>query len=89
MSILSKIVDKTRELDTAPLTTNELDELKKAILDRVGCCIGARRLALGGELSKHVQDLQCSGHAAVWGTGYRTQPHLAAMINGAMSSVAT
>jgi 2-methylcitrate dehydratase PrpD len=60
--------------------------LRKAILDRVGCGLGARRLAVGQEISSYVLQNRCRGGSTIWGTDTETLAHMAALVNGASSS---
>lgn len=85
-SILSKLADIIQQIQTRPFTEYEKNEMKNAILDRIGCGLGAQRLAFGQEISSYIQQNPCEGSSIIWGTGKRTQAHLAALINGASSS---
>ena len=60
-SILSKLADIIQQIQTRPLTEYEKNEMKNAILDRIGCGLGAQRLALGQEISSYVQQNPCEG----------------------------
>jgi 2-methylcitrate dehydratase PrpD len=60
--------------------------MKNAVLDRIGCGLAARRLALGQEISSYVEQTGCVGGSTIWGTDMKTQAHLAALVNGASSS---
>ena len=84
-SILLKLVDIIQQIQTRPLTKDEKNEMKNAVLDRIGCGLGAQRLALGQEISSIIQH-PCEGASTIWGTGIKIQAHLAALINGASSS---
>lgn len=86
MSILSKLTDIIQQIQTRPLTEYEKNEMKNAVLDRIGCGLGAQRLALGQEISSYIQHNPCEGFSTIWGTSARTQAQLAALINGASSS---
>ena len=69
-----------------PVTDFEKDELRNAILDRVGCGLGARRLAVGQEILSYVKHNRCRGVSTIWGADTKTQAHMAALVNGASSS---
>jgi 2-methylcitrate dehydratase PrpD len=85
-TILSRLTETIQQVRAQPLTDHERFELKNAILDRVGCGIGARRLGVAGEISSYLRENHCPGASTVWGTGIKTQAHLAALVNGASSS---
>ena len=85
-TILSRLADTIQKVKSQPITDHEKNELKNAILDRIGCGLGARRLAIGQEMSSYLKKNQCPGSSIVWGTDMETQAHLAALVNGATSS---
>ena len=84
-SILLKLVDIIQQIQTRPLSKYEKNEMNNAVLDRIGCGLGAQRLSFGQEISSIIQH-PCEGASTIWGTGIKTQAHLAALINGASSS---
>jgi 2-methylcitrate dehydratase PrpD len=86
VTILSRFTETIKHIQAQPITDHEKNELKNAILDRIGCGLGARRLALGQEISSYIKQNQCLGDSSVWGTDTETQAHLAALVNGASSS---
>ena len=86
ITVLSKLAEMAQLVKSEPVTDYEKDELKNAILDRVGCGLGARRLAVGQEISSYVKGNPCRGVSTIWGTDTKTQAHLAALVNGASSS---
>ena len=85
-TILSRLVEIIQQVKSQPITDSEKNELKNALLDRIGCGLGARRMAVGQEISAYIQQNQCQGVSTIWGTDMKTQPHLAALENGASSS---
>jgi len=85
-TILSRLVETINQVKLQPLTDYEKNEMKNAVLDRIGCGIAAKRLALGLEVSSFVEQTMCNGESTIWGTGMKTQAHLAALVNGATSS---
>ena len=85
-TVLSRIVDVFDQLKDRELTAAELTELKIAILDRIGCGLGARRIGIGSELSQYLEQTQCDDKASLWGTKVKTSSSNAALINGAISS---
>ncbi|TRO55796.1 MmgE/PrpD family protein, partial [Candidatus Bathyarchaeota archaeon] len=84
--VLSRIIDAAEQLKDRELTTTEQTELKNAILDRIGCGLGARRIGIGNELSQYLEQNHCDGGASLWGNATKTSPGNAALINGALSS---
>ncbi len=82
-TILSRIVETIQQVKSQPITDGEKDELKNALLDRIGCGLGARRLAVGQEVSSYIKQNQYHGDSTIWGTDMKTQAHLAALVNGA------
>jgi 2-methylcitrate dehydratase PrpD len=85
-TILSRLAETIQKVKSQPITDHEKNELKNAILDRIGCGLGARRLAVGQEMSSYLKKNHCPGGSTVWGTDTETQAHLAALVNGASSS---
>jgi len=85
-TILSRLTESIQRVKAQPLTDHEESELKNAILDRVGCGLGARRLGVAPEIFAYLEENQCPGASTVWGTDRKTQAHLAALVNGASSS---
>lgn len=85
-TILSKLVEIIQQVKSQLITDSEKSELKNALLDRIGCGLAARRLALGQEVSSYVEQNHCNGDSTIWGTDMKTQAHLAALANGASSS---
>ena len=86
ITTLSKLTEIIQRVKSQPVTDHEKNELKNAILDRIGCGLGARRLAVGQEISSYIEQNPCRGASTVWGTDMETQAHLAALVNGASSS---
>lgn len=85
-TILSEITEKIYDTDYENISQNELQEFKNAILDRIGCGLGALRLGLGSRLHKYIDYIGCTGTSTIWGTSKRAPVHLAALTNGAISS---
>ncbi len=85
-TVLSRLAEMVQLVKSEPVTDFEKDELRNAILDRVGCGLGARRLAVGQEISSNVKHNQCPGVSTIWGADTKTQAHMAALVNGASSS---
>ena len=85
-TILPRLVDTIQQVKLQSITDHEKNELKNAILDRIGCGLGARRLSVGQEITSYVKQNQCTGDSTIWGTNTETQAHLAALVNGAISS---
>lgn len=85
-TVLSRLAEMVQLVKSEPVTDYEKDELRNAILDRVGCGLGARRLAVGQEISSYLKQNQCQGVSTIWGADTKTQAHLAALVNGASSS---
>lgn len=82
-TILSKLTEMIQQVKTQPITDYEKNEMKNAILDRIGCGLGAKRLGVGQETSSYIKENQCQGVSTIWGTDMKTQAHLAALVNGA------
>ena len=85
-TVLSRMADIIEEIKTQSITENERKELKKALIDRIGCGLGARRIGIGTELNSLIQKDSVNGSSTVWGTNLKTTPDSAALINGAISS---
>lgn len=85
-TILSRLVSIIQLVRSQPITDYEKNEMRNAVLDRIGCGLAARRLALGQEISSYVEQSGCVGASTIWGTDMKTQAHLAALVNGASSS---
>jgi 2-methylcitrate dehydratase PrpD len=85
-TFLSKLTEIIQQVKSQPITGYEKNEMKNAILDRVGCGLGARRLAVGQETLAYIKQNQCLGVSTIWGTDTKTHAHLAALVNGASSS---
>jgi 2-methylcitrate dehydratase PrpD len=85
-TILSKLTEMIQQVKSQPISDYEKNEMKNAILDRIGCGLGARKLGVGQEVSSYIKENQCRGVSTIWGTDMKTQAHLAALANGASSS---
>jgi len=85
-TVLSRLIEAIWGLENRPITAHEENELKNAILDRVGCGLGARRLGVAQEILAYLEENRCPGASTEWGTDRKTQAHLAALVNGASSS---
>jgi 2-methylcitrate dehydratase PrpD len=85
-TVLSKIADALEDIKTQNISDNERDELKKALIDRIGCGLGAISLGIGKELFSLIQKDPSHGSSIIWGTNLKTEPSSAALINGAISS---
>ena len=60
--------------------------MKNALIDRIGCGLGAKRLNTTLKISKYFELYACKGYSTIWGSNTRTQSHIAALVNGASSS---
>jgi 2-methylcitrate dehydratase PrpD len=85
-TILSKITEKIYDLQFEDISTIELQLLKNAVLDRIGCGLGSERLGVGAHLHKYIDIIGCTGNSTIWGTAKKAPAHLAALTNGAISS---
>jgi 2-methylcitrate dehydratase PrpD len=85
-TVLAKIVEINEYLNNQPVTVHEQNEAKKAILDRIGCGLAAKRLGLGKMFTEYINKSGCIGNSTVWGTKIRAAPHISALVNGASSS---
>jgi 2-methylcitrate dehydratase PrpD len=85
-TILSRLTETIQHVKLQSIPDHEKNELKNAILDRIGCGLGARRLAVGQGISSYIRKNPCPGDSTIWGSDAKTQAYLAALVNGASSS---
>lgn len=74
----------TRSLGDHDLPDSVVHEVKRRLLDSLGCAFGAWNAPPCSIAREMAQSVKVADGATVWGTGHRTLPDLATFANGAM-----
>ena len=82
--IADRLAEYTRSLSYGDLPPTVVHEVKRRLLDSIGCAMSAFH-APPCRIARHLaQSVKASDGATVWGTTHRTLPDLAAFANGAL-----
>lgn len=82
--IAERLADYTRALAYQRLPPEVVHEVKRRILDSLGCAFGAWTAAPCRIARRHAQSTKVLAGATLWGTSHKTLPDLAAFANGAL-----
>ena len=84
MGIATDLANFSRNLEYTDLPEEVVHEAKRALLDSVGCAIAAYNSEAGTIVRTVVESFEAKGVATVIGSGAKTLPHYAALVNGVM-----
>jgi 2-methylcitrate dehydratase len=79
-----KIADWVSGLRFEDLDKDTVHEVKRRMLDSIGCCLGAYRKPPANVARAAAMAVNDTRSAVVWGTSHETTPELATFANGAM-----
>ena len=82
--IADRFADYTRSLSYTSLPAAAVHEVKRRIVDSLGCAFGAWNAPPCRIARRLAQSVKVSKGATLWGTSHKTTPDLAAFANGAM-----
>jgi 2-methylcitrate dehydratase len=82
--IADELARHARTVTYKKLPAEVRHEVKRRILDSLGCALGAWQAAPCRIARRTAQAVKMPGGATVWGTGHKTLPDLAAFANGAL-----
>lgn len=85
-AFISALSSSALNLRYEELSPESIISIKRAFLDRLGCCIGAWRISPRIEFVESIQRLGGKLEATILGSGSQTSAHYAALINGTISS---
>lgn len=82
--IADRLAEYNRSVSYSRLPATVVHEVKRRILDSMGCAFGAWN-APPCRIARHLaQSVKVATGATLWGTGHKTLPDLAAFANGAL-----
>ncbi|MGH7406263.1 MAG: MmgE/PrpD family protein [Candidatus Methylomirabilales bacterium] len=82
--IADRLADYTRSLSYTRLPAAAVHEVKRRIVDSLGCAFGAWSAPPCRIARRLVQSVKAAHGATLWGTSHKTLPDLAAFANGAL-----
>ncbi len=82
--LADRLVRYGRALGYDDLPSAVVHEVKRRVLDSLGCALGAWSAPPCRIARRLAQTVRVPGGATLWGTGHRTLPDLAAFANGAL-----
>ena len=82
--IADRFADYTRSLSYSRLPTAAVHEVKRRILDSMGCAFGAWNAPPCRIARRLAQSVNVANGATLWGTKHKTLPDLAAFANGSL-----
>ena len=82
--IADRFADYTRSLSYTRLPTAAVHEVKRRILDSMGCAFGAWNAPPCRIARRLAQSVNVANGATLWGTKHKTLPDLAAFANGSL-----
>jgi 2-methylcitrate dehydratase len=80
--LTDRLARYTQSLCYDDLPVEVIHEVKRRIIDSLGCALGAWNAEPYRVARQLAQSVKLSGGATVWGTGQKTSPDLAAFANG-------
>ncbi|TWT40025.1 2-methylcitrate dehydratase [Phycisphaerae bacterium RAS1] len=78
------LADRAKKLRFEDLSPHVVHEVKRRILDSIGCALGAWTSLPAKVTRKVAQDIPISNGAGIWASKHRTTPDLATFTNGAL-----
>jgi len=82
--IADRFADYTRSLSYSRLPTAAVHEVKRRVLDSMGCAFGAWNAPPCRIARRLAQSVNVANGATLWGTKHKTLPDLAAFANGSL-----
>ena len=82
--IADRLAAYSRSLTYRCLPATVVHEVKRRVLDSLGCALGAWEATPCRIARRYGSAVKVPGGATLWGTGFRTLPDLAAFANGAL-----
>jgi len=82
--LADRLAHYSRTLRYEDLPGAVVHEVKRRILDSLGCAVGAWNAPPCRIARRIAESVKVAGGATLWGTGHKTLPDLAAFANGAM-----
>ena len=82
--LANRLAEYSKSVSYRQLAPEVVHEVKRRILDSLGCAIGAWNAAPCRIARRLAQSVKIKGGATLWGTGHKTLPDLAAFANGAL-----
>jgi len=82
--IADRFADYTRSLSYTRLPTAAVHEVKRRVLDSMGCAFGAWNAPPCRIARRLAQSVNVANGATLWGTKHKTLPDLAAFANGSL-----
>jgi len=82
--IADRFADYTRSLSYSRLPTAAVHEVKRRVLDSIGCAFGAWNAPPCRIARRLAQSVNVANGATLWGTKHKTLPDLAAFANGSL-----
>ena len=82
--IAHRLAEYARSVSFARLPASVVHEVKRRMLDSLGCALGAWHAAPCRIARRLAQAVKAPQGSTLWGTTWRTQPDLAAFANGAL-----
>lgn len=84
MAVATDLANFSLNLKYSDLPYEVVHEAKRALLDSVGCIIAAHDSEAGIIVRKVIESFGASGPSSIIGSGTKTLPHYAALVNGVM-----
>lgn len=82
--IAERLANYARSLSFKHLPTEVVHEVKRRVLDSLGCALGAWHSPPARIARRLAQSIKVSNGATLWGTSHKTLPDLAAFANGTL-----
>ncbi len=84
MAIATDLANYSLKLKYSDLPDEVVHETKRALLDSIGCIIAAHDSEAGTIVKKVIESFGLKGPSSIIGSGAKTLPHYAALVNGVM-----
>ncbi len=84
MAIATDLANYSLNLKYSDLPGDVVHETKRALLDSMGCIVAAYGSEAGTIVRKVIESFRASGPSSIVGSGAKTLPHYAALVNGVM-----
>lgn len=82
--IAERLADYAQSLSFTRLPAEVVHEVKRRVLDSLGCALGAWHAPPARITRRLAQSVKVPNGATLWGTGHKTLPDLAAFANGTL-----
>ncbi len=84
-TFVRRLAERAAGVTYESLPDEALHQIKRAVLDRIGCALGGWRIGANHELIGVLRELGGAPEATIWGDGGRVPAHHAALAVGAIS----